>query len=88
MAEFTNPEIFNFAMQVVAKLDGYSEDIETVVDEAGLPFSYHDAPKAFFDHIDAKVWKCRECDIWTPVCDLKDETCIGCRPSQRQVEDQ
>lgn len=86
------PEILDAVKVVAKKLMGYSEDIQTTIDDLAddglIPFGYNEAPQAFFAYLDTRVWRCASCDIWHPMLELDDEeNCTGCRRSPAERED-
>lgn len=85
------PEMMTAADAVARRLIGYTEDIETAVnemaDEGLIPWGYHTAPRPFFGRLDSRAWPCAQCDVWHPPIDLDDnEECIGCRKTEAEIE--
>ncbi len=69
------PQEFREASQVIAKLEGWTHEVEDVAEELGLTLT-----TGHYVCIDRKIWKCEDCDVWCRHSDLTDGFCYGCRP--------
>lgn len=75
----TEPEASSLSFKIAHRLLGTQDDFELVVnEEMGLHLP-HDDFMMVCRWFDQKAWPCKDCEVWTPPIDLKDELCHGCR---------